>query len=86
MNINCIDLHIPLLRDRLEIYIDVFYIWNLRKSHGGEFEVIGHLKQVYVTVKFCYKDHSKLWPPWLLRPLVLIPKYNLQIYNVNGSH
>ena len=26
------------------------------------------------TVKFCYKDYSKLRPPSLLRPLVLLPK------------
>ena len=30
------------------------------------------------TVKFRYKDHSKLRPPSLLRPLVLVPICNFQ--------
>ena len=30
------------------------------------------------TVKFSYKDHPKLGPPFLLRPLVSEPKHNFQ--------
>ena len=41
------------------------------EAAGGEFNMVS-----YITVKFHYKDHSKLRPPSLLRPLVYARKCN----------
>ena len=57
--------------------------WTSKDPLDDNTEQIGKLVKHY-TVKFRYKDHSKLRPPWLLRPLMF--QYQISFLNVNMFH